>query len=158
MHAVGAVLFIPGQEKPLYTGCAVPDEVVSRWIPAKQQIHLVELFAGPVALDTFRPYLVNQRIIHFVDNSSALGALVKGYSNNSDCVRLVADYWLRTASLKATAYIDPVDSKSNISDEPSRLNFDEHMAQLGAIFLPPVLSSLIKGPSQKGHVPMVWRC
>jgi hypothetical protein len=30
MHAVGAVLFIPGQEKPLYTGCAVPDEVVSR--------------------------------------------------------------------------------------------------------------------------------
>jgi hypothetical protein len=62
MHAVGAVLFIPGQEKPLYTGCAVPDEVVSRWIPSKQQIHLVGLFAGLVALGTFRPYLVNQRI------------------------------------------------------------------------------------------------
>jgi hypothetical protein len=154
MHVVGAVLFIPGQEKPLYTACPVPDEVVSQWIPAKQQIHLVELFAGPVALDTFRPYLFDQRVIHFVDNSSALGALVKGYSNNSDCVRLVADYWLRTAALRATAYIDRVESKSNISDEPSRLCYDELMAQLGAVFLPPVLESLKKGPSQRD--PSLW--
>ena len=43
VHVVGAVLFIPGQEKPLYTACPVPDEVISQWVPAKQQIHLVEL-------------------------------------------------------------------------------------------------------------------
>ena len=113
----------------------------------------MELFAGPVALDTFRPYLFDQRIIHFVDNSSALGALVKGYSNNSDCVRVVADYWLRTA-LKATAYIDRVESKSNSSDEPSRLCYDKLMAELGAVWLPPVLESLKKGPSQRD--PSLW--
>ena len=99
-----------------------------------------------MALDTFRPCLFDQRIIHFVDNSSALGALVKGYSNNSDCF------------LKAATYIDRVGPKSNISDEPSRLCYDELMAELGAVWFPPVLDSLKKGPSQKGSLLVVRRC
>ena len=69
-------------------------------------------------------------------------------------MRLVADYWLSTTAPHATAYIDRVESKSNISDEPSRLCYDELMAELGAVWLPPVLDSLKKGPSQRD--PSLW--
>ena len=39
--------------------------------------------AGPLALDTYK-MLANRYLIHFIDNSAALGALVKGYGPSKD--------------------------------------------------------------------------
>ena len=87
-HMVGAVLFVPGSI-PLFTYSDVPVRIVNNWLPSKNHIHLVELFAGPMALDTFAPQLQGQPIIHMVDNSAALGSFAKGYSNNCDAIRIV---------------------------------------------------------------------
>lgn len=87
-HYMGAVLWGPRAQKLFYTHCAVPQNIVDSWLPARQHIHLVEHFAGPVALDRWSDMLADREVIHFVDNSAALGALVKGYSSVEDCVKI----------------------------------------------------------------------
>ena len=140
-HYVGAVLFVPDRDLVLYTHCAVPDDIVSAWLPAKQYIHLVELFAGPVALDTWAHILEDRYVIHFCDNSTALGALVKGYSPSGDLLHMTGDYWLRCAKLKCCVFVDRVESKSNIADEPSRPDIpNTGLDKLGAVYTPPVVS------------------
>ena len=39
--------------------------------------------ASPLAIDTYK-MLANRYLIHFIDNSAALGALVKGYGPSKD--------------------------------------------------------------------------
>ena len=86
--------------------------------------------------------LRNRHVIHFVDNNGALGALVKGYSSVEDCIKLSSDYWLRAAARRVFLYVDRVESKSNVSDEPSRLKTNGLMHELGAVFDEPNLSYL----------------
>jgi len=153
-HYIGAVLSVPGRAKLLYTHAPVPDNLVQRWLPKKNYIMLVELFAGPVALDTFAQFLIEQPLIHWVDNNAALGALVKGYSNATDTIRLVADYWLRLGKLRAYNYVDRVESASNLADDPSRLNEKNIMQQLGAEYIPPNISSFQVGEVDRS--PTSW--
>jgi len=148
-HVVGAVVVLPESQKIFYTSCVVPEEVVADWLPSKQHIYLVELFVGPVALDTFPDLLQGRDVIHFVDNNSALGALVKGYSSKEDAIKIVADYWLRAMRLKILAYVDRVESKSNISDDPSRLNEFKTLQSIGASYREPVLDSLVRKDSAR---------
>ena len=139
---VGALLYDPRTKATLYTYTPVPESVVQEWLPSGQQVHLVELFAGPLALDTFKSLLSDRYLIHFIDNSAALGALVKGYSPSEDNIKIVGDYWLRAASRKLFIYCDRVESKSNISDDPSRLNIEGVMSSIGATYWPPCLTFL----------------
>jgi hypothetical protein len=94
----------PRTRQTWYTYTAVPETVIQEWLPSGQQVHLVELFAGPLALDTFKKMLSNRYLIHFIDNSAALKALVKGYSPSEDNIKIVGDYWLRAASRKLLIY------------------------------------------------------
>ena len=153
-HVVGAVVILPRSGVIKYTWCPVPDEIVDRWLPSKNQIFLVELFAGPMALDTFGPELANQPVIHFCDNNAALGALVKGYSNKECAIKIVADYWLRAAQLRSYVYIDRVESSSNISDDPSRMCVGRVLENLGGIFVKPELRSLVQPSSVRD--PEFW--
>ena len=148
-HDIGALLVLPRPPYFLYTHAAVPDELVAKWLPRKNYIQLVELFAGPVAWDTFAPELTGVNVVHWVDNNSALGALVKGYSNVEDSVRLIGDYWIRVAKARAQCYIDRVESKSNPSDEPSRMKFDGLLTELRAKHVPANLSSYPDGGSSQ---------
>ena len=93
-------------------------------------------------------------MIHFVDNSAALACMVKGYSKVQDSVKIACDYWLRVASLKAFVFCDRVESKSNLSDDPSRLNVGGVMEQLGAQLIHPNLEYLDLG--QPDRDPASW--
>ena len=119
---VGAVLVCPGGEG-YYTYAEVPDAVAASWLPKKQMIGQVELFGGALALATWRSMLETTKVIHFVDNDSATAALIKGYSPKADSAAIVGDYWLLAAKHKILIYVDRVESKSNISDGPSRRDF-----------------------------------
>jgi hypothetical protein len=101
----------------------------------------VALFAGPLTLDTFKEMLSNQYLVHFIFNSATLGALIKGHSPSAD-TKIVDDYWLRAASQKLFIYHDRVESKSNISDDPSRLNMKGITTSIGAVYTPPCLQFL----------------
>ena len=57
----------------------------------------------------------------WIDNSSAVAALVKGYSGKPDCARLVNMFHFAIARLGlASLWIDYVASESNPADVPSR--------------------------------------
>ena len=115
----------------------------------------MELFAGPLALDTWLELLADQFVIHFVDNSAALGALVKGYSPSGGMLVLSGDYWLRCAHLRSFNFIDRVESKSNLSDEPSRPDIVNIVLDtFGARFVPPCLSYLNAGLGRER--PAIW--
>ena len=67
---------------------------------------------------------------------------MKGYSPSEDSIKIVGDYWLRAASRKLLIYYDRVESKSNISDDPSRPSMKGTMASIGAVYIPPCLEFL----------------
>ena len=59
----------------------------------------------------------------WIDNSGAIGALVKGYSGVPDCARIVNMFHFAVAKLGITSlWIDYVPSESNPADIPSRLH------------------------------------
>ena len=111
----------------------------------------LEIFAGPVALDTWASLLQDAQVLHFVDNDSATACLVKGYSPKVDSCKLVGDYWLRAAALKMSGYIDRVERKRNVADGPSRLDL-EFVLRLGAVFFPPCVNFVLSPPSSQPHL------
>ncbi len=67
----------------------VPPEVVDTWLAKKTQIGQLEVFADPVALDTWAPLLRDAQVLIFIDNTSAMSSLIKGYSPKHDSCKLV---------------------------------------------------------------------
>ena len=120
---VGAVLVNPHSTTPLHTFWKVPEEMINKWLPKQSYMGQLELLAAPVALATWSQYLQGERIIHFVDNDSASACLVKGYSPLVDSCALVGEYWLLACRFSIDPYIERVESKSNLSDGASRLDF-----------------------------------
>lgn len=90
----------------------------------------LELLAAPFALATWSTKAQQRPILFFLDNDSASSNVIKGYSPKVDSSVIVGEFWLMAASLKSSIYIDRVESKSNLADGPSRLNFDE-LYQMG---------------------------
>ncbi len=87
--------------------------------------------------------------------SLTLGAIVKGYSPSSDLLHLAGDYWLRCAKHRIYCFVDRVESKSNISDEPSRPDVpNKDLVELGAVYTPPCLD-YIAGHTARTR-PSVW--
>jgi len=70
------------------------------------------------------PWLVKDALwIHFIDNNSALGALVKGSSSVCQKDIIVGHTWAQIAQLGVYPWFDRVDTHSNPVDGLSRKNF-----------------------------------
>ena len=121
---LGAVLFDPVDGKLLYSATAVESDVLSTWIPKSTYMGQLELLAAPFALSTWKTRLQNRPVLLFIDNDSAASNLVKGYSPKMDSTAIVGEFWLLASTLRLQVYIDRVESKSNLADGPSRLEFD----------------------------------
>ena len=67
--------------------------------------------------------LRRRQVIHFVDNDSAAANLVRGNSPKPDSCQLVGENWTLAARSGIDLYLDRVESKSNLADGPSRLEF-----------------------------------
>ena len=121
---------------------AVPTRVVNRWVPKKSYMGQLEILAGPISISTWHECLSDAKVFHFVDNDAASSCLVRGYSPKVDSSELVGVYWLMAASSKVSIYIDRVESKSNLSDGPSR--FDNSLLdRLGSLEVTPVIPQQI---------------
>lgn len=135
---LGAVLIDPLEGFDIsYTYWIVPDEILTRWCPRQTYMFPLEIMAGPLAMITWKSKVSDRHIIHFIDNDGAASSLVRGYSPAVDSAQLVAEYWLHSAQARAFVYIDRVESKSNLADGPSRLDFTL-MRSLHATFYEPV--------------------
>ena len=53
-------------------------------------------------------------MIHFIDNTGALSALVNGYAGKEDCARFVNMFHIQLLGLQSKVYFDWVPSKANV--------------------------------------------
>ena len=82
------------------------------------QHEITALLAPYLTLGNTLPlWLKGRRVVHFVDNESAIAASIKGYSGQLDSSRL---YQLVRMRLQCNVWLYYVPSESNISDWPSR--------------------------------------
>ena len=135
----------------------VPESVVKRWLPKTAYMGQLELLAGPVSLTTWGQQVLDAKLLHFVDNDAASSCLVKGYSPKTDSSELVGIYWLTAAAHRVSIYIDRVESKSNLSDGPSRFD-NELLTRLGSLEVKPILppNFFLDSVSSWFQLPATW--
>ena len=123
----GATLFDPESGQSLMFGDWVPDVWVQKWKAGgkKQLICQAEIFPILVSKATWRAELKHRFILWFIDNNSALSAVIRSFSpviENYELLVLNANLDLKLQSMQWYARVP---SKSNLSDSASRLDFAE---------------------------------
>ena len=86
----------------------------------KQYIGQLEKVWAGSPYFTLRKRLANTRPIHFIDNTSAIAGLVKGYARPIDSAKIVHAVSAVCAAISCTPYYTYVRSDANIADLPSR--------------------------------------
>ena len=148
---IGVVLFFPeytdnnGQYHASYytpPHCVASEEVIGKFKARKQYIGQLELYAALIAYTTFKRELQGRKVIHWIDNTGALAALIKGYSSVPDSAQIVHAFHSLNLGLKCKVWFEYVFTKANIADLPSRKDF-KLLNELGSIEKDVVLPSLV---------------
>ena len=87
----------------------------------RQQIGQVELVGAVAPYLSLPAELAGRRVIHFIDNTSALAALAKGYSGVPDSAHIVHVFHAWAAAASTSVWFEYVPSAANPADEPSRV-------------------------------------
>jgi len=114
----------PGREA---FGGMVPEVIVRTWKTMSNKtrvIHQAELLPAKLALDLWAPRLEGRRVIVFIDNAAAEGALVRGASSSEPSARIVGRFWETATRHALDIWIARVPSKSNPADGPSRNDWE----------------------------------
>jgi hypothetical protein len=64
--------------------------------------------------------VVHRHVVHYIDNASAMAALVKGYSGAPDSARIIHSFWVLATGLRVVPWFEWVASDANVADWPSR--------------------------------------
>ena len=135
---VGVAAWCPAflGDVPLAGFLEVPREIRKLW--AKQKAHaakhssseeefrdIIEIEAvGPLVMLSSWPSLFQNALwMHFIDNNSALGGLVKGSASVGQMDIVIGHTWSFVAQLQVLPWFDRVDSASNPVDGLSRKDF-----------------------------------
>ena len=113
-------MFAWWRRAPVGFSCTVPNQLLATWLPRRNQIALVELFATVMAIAHFGSELAGQNVMFLVDSEPALDALIKGLSKFTDVIHLVTLFWEVVAEFQVNVYLDRVSTDANISDGVSR--------------------------------------
>ena len=123
----GAVLYDPETGASLMFGDNVPEQWVASWKAQgkKQLICQAEIFPILVAKTTWGSVLAGRAVLWFVDNNSALAAVIRSFSPVVENFELLLINARLDVKLQSLNWYSRVPSKSNLSDGPSRLDFNE---------------------------------
>jgi hypothetical protein len=98
--------------------------------------------------------------LHWGDNSSAVAAIVKGYSSMPDSARLVHATHALLAGMEVRAWFEYVRTKANVSDEPSRDDLSqvryECLCGGDETLVGVVRSALVSAPIAAAMPPAAW--
>ena len=118
--SVGGVIYLRN-EKHMYFGGRLPDNLVEQWRRDKKHIiGLVELYAVVLARAVWAEFLHGQKIIYFIDNDPALRSLIRGTSSDASWRTVLLKYEELETVFQTFPWMARVASKSNIADWPSR--------------------------------------
>ena len=123
----GFVIIIPPDENGRRRGIVAegvqPPEVVAKFRPElKTYIGQLELLWAASPIASYPHLFANRRVIHFIDNSGAVGALIKGYATHPRRLRAYSQCVPRHGHLPEMQRLlcPHVRSHRNVSDPPSR--------------------------------------
>ena len=119
----GWVLVIPGQTARSGSG-VVPSSVSRQFRARKTQILVGELLGALSGVFSCSDALRNGRLLHFVDNQPAVATLIGGKGTDPDVAAIACVYQLLLTALGVSAWLEFVESESNLADGPSRLLAD----------------------------------
>ena len=103
----------------MHGAAAIPQELRDIFLSRRQYIGQDEI-VGAICPYLSVPELAGKKVIHWIDNTSALAALTKGFSRMCDSASLVHAFHAWNTGARADVWFDWVPSKSNPADEPSR--------------------------------------
>lgn len=123
----GATMYDPENGTALMFGDNVPDDWVTKWKchGKRQLICQAEIFPILVCKATWAKYLSGRAILWFIDNNAALSAVIRSFSavlENFELLMINANLDVR---LQCLNWYSRVPSRSNLSDDPSRLCFGD---------------------------------
>lgn len=98
----------------------IPDDLHHALVERKQQIGQVEIIGAITPYLSCPSLLAGKEVIHWIDNTSALAALMKGYSGIPDSAHLVHAFHAWNAGAGASVWFEYVPTHANPADEPSR--------------------------------------
>ena len=132
---VAFVVFFPAEgrgvrERWVYGYARVPDDIMERFCQRVQYIGQLEILAA-IAVYYSVPELYERQAVHWIDNTGAVAALVKGYARAPDSVRMVHAFAAFMLGRAMSVWFEYVPSKANIADLPSRFEFTL-LRELGA--------------------------
>ena len=121
---LGFVVYHP-EHGTVYAHAPVPSSIVELLDRIKKRDQYIGQFELLAAITPFvslpAEWFAGRPVELWIDNSSAMSALVKDYSGKPDCARLVNFFHFSIAKLGlASLWIDYVPSESNPADVPSR--------------------------------------
>ena len=108
-----------------HASAVVPTEMVDALCCRGQQIGQVEILGALAPYLSIPNLLAGRPVIHWIDNTSALAALVKGYSGVPDSARLIHVFHAWNSGAQARVWFEYVPTKENPADEPSRADLSE---------------------------------
>ena len=140
---LGFVVYDPEDGYFVCTSYLVPAWFFSLMRNANACIGQLEIAAALLVYITLPAWrLQNRRVLHFIDNTSAMYSLFKGYSSKDDSSLLVNLFHLMLARLHLDIWWEYVASKANIADLPSRDDF-KLLRLLKCIFIKPMMPTLL---------------
>ena len=104
-----------------------------------QQTGELEILAAVVVYFSLLRELRGRRVVHYIDNSSALAPLVKRSSSALDSSYMIHAFWALVSFLEIDVWFEFLYSKANISDWPSRGDWVALVDKLRAKSIEPVL-------------------
>ncbi|CAK0893953.1 unnamed protein product [Prorocentrum cordatum] len=123
-------------ERPRITATRVPDNVLAKWAQhASNTIAPIEGVGPLLALATW-PGLEHRLCIHFIDNTDAMHALIKGNSVNADLNNVMHATWKIVHRRRLHLWVEYVNARDNPVDKASRGCTDDLYDQ-GWVWDPP---------------------
>ena len=118
-----AVLFCDGFT--WYTAMEPSNELLEQLeVRGDKQITSLEIIAILLSLMTFGELIRGRKVVLYSDNKGAEGSTTKGSAKASDQNQLVHEIWTLALKLRIGLWIERVPSKDNLSDSPSRYEYD----------------------------------
>ena len=110
----------------------VGPEIIAQMHERSQCIGQLEALAAVAVYYSLAGELRGRRVVHYIDNSSAMASLVKGASSEVDSSSIVHAFWALASELEIDVWFDYVRSAANIADWPSRGQLGELQDDIGS--------------------------
>jgi hypothetical protein len=136
---------VPGEgskpDKWYHASTVAPPAFMAQFCERKQYIGQLELLAAVAVYYSLPSLFIDRHIIHWVDNTSAVAGLIRGYSGVPDSARIVHAFWALAAALGLDVWFEYVPSEANIADAPSRGDCS-YLHELGSVDCAFILSPI----------------